>query len=205
VDIQVIVTTTGESRWADLALERAVPSAVDQAPTVHHHIEQVRSLGHARNQAVKLTDPQDWICFLDADDEFEPGYIDAMRSVPRVKQTDLLAPSLRVFEGDPNVPVTYLKDRDMHVRNPCPIGTLIHRSVFDSVGGFWDEPIWEDFAMFQRAWLLGSHIRFVDDAVYRAYFNPHGHNTSRERGTRRQLHAIINANQAWLNGRSVTL
>ncbi len=197
MDVTVVVATFGAFEWEQLAWNRAIPNAEQQGRVVSLHTPDARSLGDARNQAVRFHDPQGFICFLDADDELEPGFIDAMQAVPNVHTTDLLAPALRIVQDDPDVPVENLKDRDMRLMNPCPIGTLIHRSTFEAVGGFWDEPIWEDWAMFQRAWLLGSKIRFVDDAVYRSYWSPASRNHSKF-NTRQQWRKIINANQKWI-------
>jgi glycosyltransferase involved in cell wall biosynthesis len=198
VDVTVIVTTMGDIRWERLAWERAIPSAAKQADTKSFHCEET-SLGHARNLAVDYHDPQDWICFLDADDELEPGYIEAMSrygddvhnmAIP----DDLLVPRLRpVNHGAFGVAQSF-RGRDILTMNPCPIGTLIHRSRFEEAERFWDEPVWEDWSLFRRCYLLGSVLHFVDDAVYRAYQSPGSRNS---KGSKRMRDQIIAATDRW--------
>lgn len=200
MEVTIVVTTIGSAAWEHLAWNVAIPSAQKQtgALTVSLHVTDPVSLGEARNRAVEFHDPQEWICFLDADDRLEPGYIDAMQAVHDPKKTDLLAPALRIVHDErlPDPPVEALKHRKIDKTNPCPIGTLIHRSQFDAVGGFWDEPIWEDWSLFRRCWLTGSRIRFIDDAVYRASFSLNGRNSQ----SSRRIHSqIIKSHEKWLN------
>lgn len=197
MDVQVIVTTWGHPSWAGMASRVAIPSVGDQAPVRHYHHEGEVSAGAARNKAVWTWDPQEWICFLDADDELEPGYIDAMRRAnfernlgPRL----LLTPKLRLGDDEP----THFADRNIITGlNPCPIGTLIHRSTFDAVGGFWDEPAWEDWSLFRRAVLNGSTIAFVD-AVYKANSTSNGRNST-VRNPRLLRKQIIQSHDRWMN------
>ena len=198
MDIQVIVTTWGHPSWAGVASRVAIPSAFrEDAGLYHHHEPEAPSAGAARNRAVEICDPQEWICFLDADDELEPGYINAMRR--RIfdlnfDRTLLLAPALRL---PGKTPQTY-EDRDIiDGLNPCPIGTLIHRDMFEEAGQFWGETAWEDWSLFRRAVLRGATIRFVNDAVYRANSTKAGRNS-----TVRQPHVlrrdIIRSHEEWL-------
>lgn len=202
-DITVIVTTFGSAAWEQLAWSRAIPNASEQATTVSLHVAEPVSLGEARNRAVDFHDPQGWLCFMDADDELEPGYIEAMTCVidhPSVDCTELLAPSLRFFANGLAGPLELLEHRDIMYLNPCPIGTLIHRSRFEEAGRFWDEPAWEDWALFQRAWLLGSKIVFVSEAVYRSHADAKGRNSTVRNP--RQLHkTIISGNVKWMERR----
>lgn len=195
--VAVIVTTWGHPSWAGMASRRAIPSVTD-ADVYHHHVEGDSSAGAARNAAVWAFDPQGWICFLDADDELEPGYVNAMRRAAferNLDQRHLLAPALRL---PGQTPETY-PDRDIiHGINPCPIGTLIHRSTFDAIGGFWDEPAWEDWSLFRRAVLNGAKIEFVSDAVYRANSTNSGRNAT-VRNPRLLRKQIIQSHNRWMN------
>ena len=198
MDIYVIVTTWGHPSWAGLASRVAIPSAASQlADLYHHHEDGAPSAGAARNRAVEIADPQDWICFLDADDELEPGYIDAMyRQLFSLgyNRTTLFAPALRL---PGKTPETY-NDRDIiNGLNPCPIGTVIHRDMFEEAGQFWGEPAWEDWSLFRRAVLRGASIEFVPDAVYRANSTRSGRNSSvgRPLALRRD---IVRSHEEWL-------
>jgi GT2 family glycosyltransferase len=176
VDITVIIATYGAAAWEKQA-QRAAAS-VGEVPVVSVHYDtDALPLGEIRNLAVQ--DAEDaghakgWLCFLDGDDTLAPGYMDAMRSVEPGTPWRLLAPALS-FNGQP--PVLF-DGREIEHINPCVIGTLIHRTVFDAVGGFWDERAWEDWSLFRRAWLIGATVEHVPNAVYCADSNPDGRNS----------------------------
>lgn len=193
MDVAVVVATFGEERWAKLAAARAVVSAIAEHPAeviVHHggsSIAETRNTAAARASA-------EWLCFLDADDELEPGYLAAMGA--RQLDRGLLAPAIReVVDGVPG-PARTLDDRNMATMNPCVVGTLIRRELFERAGGFWRERAWEDWSLFRRAWLLGEEIHHVPDAVYRIHVNPAGRNATIDRP--RQLHReILRSHALW--------
>jgi glycosyltransferase involved in cell wall biosynthesis len=173
MDVTIIVTTWGHPSWVGLASRVAIPSVADQARIYHHHAEGAASAGAARNEAVEIADPQEWICFLDADDELAPGYVDAMERA-NLQRDDLGTPALQLPGETPRC----LEDRDILAGlNPCPIGTLIHRSMFEEAGQFWGEPAWEDWSLFRRAVLSGAYVHFVPDAVYIANSTSNGRNS----------------------------
>lgn len=174
--IEIIITTWGNEKWGELARHVAFPSAVEQAPTyMYHHEEEGCSAGEARNAAVDFLDPSDWIIFLDADDTLAPGYVDAMTAVAKSPNV-LHAPALKLGADDPRC----FEDRDIiDGLNPCPIGTMIHREMFELVGGFWDEPAWEDWSLFRRCVYAGyATIQFVPAAVYNANSQRNGRNST---------------------------
>jgi glycosyltransferase involved in cell wall biosynthesis len=192
VDVVVIITTWGHPSWSGMAERVAIPSAANQAPVYHHHVESTSSAGAARNEAVEIADPQEWICFLDADDELAPGYIDAMEYA-RLQWDDLGTPALQL----PGEPPRILDDRDIiHGQNPCPIGTLIHRRMFEDAGQFWGEPAWEDWSLFRRAVLDGAFVHFVPDAVYIANSNRNGRNSTVV-NPRRLRRSIVRSHLDW--------
>ena len=193
MDVTVIVTTFGDPWWEQLAMERAYRSAIPQAMTVMHHTNECVSLGDARNQAVDRYDPQDWICFLDADDELAPGYIDAMSNVPHVDESYLLIPSQQYGVGGEVVCHMHRKIMKM---NPCPIGTLIHRSMFEEAGRFWDEPAWEDWSLFRRAFILDAKLEFVRNAIYIDHASVTGRN-SNVSNPKRLWRSIVKSHETW--------
>jgi hypothetical protein len=90
---------------------------------------------------------------------------------------DLRAPRLTFFNPETqqlNEPFDLTK-RDMNVGNPCVIGTLIRYDMFEEVGGFWNEPAYEDWSLFRRAWLLGATIEHTD-AMYCSIDKPGSRN-----------------------------
>ena len=193
MDVQIIVTTFGDPYW----LQRGAAVAEKHSSARHFHATNPASLGEARNRAVQKVDPKEWICFLDADDELEPGYIEAMKAVQKPEGSNwshLRVPALRLGAG---AQAKTLDGRDIMMLNPCPIGTLIHREMFDLVGGFWDEPAWEDWSLFRRCVLLGAELVFVPHAVYRANSTREGRNSKIRRP--KELHAnIVESHIEWM-------
>lgn len=191
-DVTVIVATFGSHHWRLKGDE----TARHHGAMHYHHTGFGMSLGAVRNRAVEMSGATGWICFIDADDWLEPGYLDAMGLF--TTWTDmLLAPKLRLGLGKPQ---KLWLHRDIMETNPCCIGTLIHRDVFDDIGGFWDEPAWEDWSLFRRAVLAGATICGVDDATYCAWSSPDGRNSTIENPTR--LHRQIKAShKEWMKTR----
>lgn len=190
MDVAVLIATFGDDRWARRAAVNAVPSAEREQPaelvTVHGD-----TLAGARNEAARRTSSP-WLCFLDADDELEPGYLAAMAATEL--ERGLLAPAVRFVETVDELPPAEVLGDDPRREidkgwNPCVIGTLLRRDVFDRVGGFWPERAWEDWSLFRRAWLAGEQIHHVRDAVYRVHVDPAGRNSTvaRPAELRRQI------------------
>lgn len=196
-DVTVIVTTFGSTDWASRG------EATGLSHDAHHfHAEQCRSLGDARNQAVDHVDPQSWILMLDADDELSPGYIEAMCSNGAMIVTDLYVPALQnIVDGRARRAEVFTGRDIVDGLNPCPIGTLIHRDTFESVGRFWDEEAWEDWSLFRRVVLAGGSLTFVPSAVYRAHVDRQGRNSSVLNGQALRLQ-ILDSHERWANDRS---
>jgi glycosyltransferase involved in cell wall biosynthesis len=180
LDVSVVVATFGDRSWCDLAGRRAVPSALAQtlAPreVIPHH---GTSLAQARNEAAAEATGE-WLCFLDADDELDPGYLAAMTTATG----DLRAPAVQYVHEDHEDPPVVFDDREIREMNPCVIGTLVRRDAFWTVGGFGEWPVYEDWALFLALALRGAVIEHVPDAVYRAHVREGSRNTP----TRLSLH-----------------
>lgn len=100
MSITVVITTVGEQCWADLARDRAEPS-VDLGPTdalymLHVPTASALVLGAARNRAAEEAPPSEWLCFLDADDELAPGYLQAMADAIERRE----AAAFGILQGD---------------------------------------------------------------------------------------------------------
>lgn len=187
-DVTVIVATYGDVAWARLAEARAAPSALAQTDrvVVHHG---GANLAEARNVAARPIE-SGWLCFLDADDEIEPGYLAAMhaatveegyretRRIP-VRPDDLFVPAVRYIDVDRRAhPARMLgDDRPLIEINRAVIGTLIHSTLFRYLGGFDDWPIYEDWDLWLRAERAGARLVDVPGAVYRAYRRPASRNS----------------------------
>jgi GT2 family glycosyltransferase len=131
------------------------------------------------------------LCHLDADDELEPGYLEAMVQAQESITTavdSLLIPSVRrIHPGEnPRLKGGAIPNRGKWPRwNECVIGTLVKRSMFQAVGGFRDHAddgtplvMYEDWDLWLRCWNSGAHLVYVEDAVYREHVNLAGRNTN---------------------------
>lgn len=170
MDLTVVVGTFGEQRWADLARERAIPSADPQAEVIHVHGDTLdtysRSLAECRNEGARQA-TSEWLCFLDADDEILPGYVAAMER----STGDLRTPAVEYVRNGRIRPAIFWPQVDLREGNWLVVSTLVRRELFLNVGGFPDVPMYEDWAMFQRCWKAGATITMVPDAVLRVYIN----------------------------------
>lgn len=192
MDVTVVVATFGEHSWVDLANERAIPSAAAlDVPVVHVHRD---TLHEARNIGLDAVTTH-WVCHLDADDELEPGYFDAMER----GTADLRAPAVRYVlarrEADPKV----LEGPGMADGNHLVVGTLARADMLRAVGGWRDWPFYEDWDLWQRSWLIGATIETIPDAVYRAHVRRGSRNRAPSRRRQEEVHhAIRRANMPWL-------
>ena len=163
-----------------MALERAFPSAHDQG--AHEIIvghDTHLSIGPVRNTLASKASG-DWLCFLDADDELAPGYLDAMgRALEREREYTLpdgllLTPAVSyVRKNRAGAPKFNDRGIPLSSDNWLVVGTLITRDLFMRVGGFSDYPHgFEDWSLWYKATKAGARIVKVHRAIYRAYVNP---------------------------------
>lgn len=177
--IAVCVGTFGDARhWEKVARTWALPSAEMQdelpARVTWNHGPDLRA---ARNDIARHD--TEWLCFLDADDELDPGYIAAMAKAAKDLDGDwLLQPAtLGVYPDmseDPHpvvIPRKNLLDGNFMV-----VSTLIRTEQFHRIGGFRDWPIYEDWDLFLRAWRDGARFMAVPDAILRVHVNPESRN-----------------------------
>lgn len=181
MDVTIAVCTFGDEKWTELARRRAVPSAEGQgAEVVTFHAD---TLHEARNEALNASDG--WIIYLDADDELEAGYVEAMLA----GQGDVRAPSVRRVKADGRAKRrTYMPRVWNHThecRGDClplgnwvTVGAMARTDLLREVGGWGDEAIYEDFALWLRCWKAGADIQPCPDAVYRYWESPNNRNGS---------------------------
>lgn len=197
MDVTVIVATFGGPEWLDFA-DRAAASAEPQAPVIRVH---AGSLQEARNQGLARARTE-WVIHLDGDDELEPGYIDAMAA--REHEGDLLAPMVRYVRGErpraAGFPRVAGHEHDctadcLPAGNWLVIGTAVRAGLAREAGGWRDWPVYEDWCMWQRCWMLGGRVARVPDAVYRAHVRPGSRNRGMPIHERNQWHhRIVEAN-----------
>jgi glycosyltransferase involved in cell wall biosynthesis len=119
----------------------------------------------------------DWLIFLDADDELAPGYVGAMKRALEQHRGDgkvLFTPAVQVIrKGRPGTPVFFDRGISLRDDNWLIVGTMIHRDLFNEVGGFDDYPHgFEDWALWSKCFRVGARVVKVKDAVYRYHHNP---------------------------------
>lgn len=202
MDVTICVATFGDVKWLKLAQSRAIPSAgaqADEIVTVHGD-----SLHDARNRALAMVHTE-FVIFLDADDELEPGYLDAMAA----GSADIRAPRTRYVTDSPRRhPVLQAPcfPRVVGHQHDCTadclpegnwvvIGAAARTELVRKVGGFRDFAWCEDWDLWLRCRAAAASFEAIDAAVYRAYVRPDSRNRGLARRGRQAAHrAIYDAN-----------
>lgn len=174
-DVTVIIPVFGPPEpWLPLA-DRALSSVLHQTVRPSHVVVSAAdSLREARNHpAMRAT--TEWLCFLDADDELDPHYVEAMAA----GQGDLLQPStLGIVDGVEDDYPVLIPPRPLQIANYIVIGAFVRTSVFQSVGGFDDFVAFEDWDLWRRCYRAGAEIGAVPDAIYRVHVRPGSRNST---------------------------
>lgn len=192
----------GYSSWPDLARRRAIPSArALGVPVVHGHGP---TLHEARNRAVALVETE-WVVHLDADDELEAGYVDAMAA----GTADVRAPAVRYVRDDgrpgrrlpePGMPSVWAHEHQCEAGclafgNWLVVGALVRTEMVRAVGGWRDFPWSEDWDLWVRCWQAGATFEALPAAVYRAHVRRGSRNRAPGHAAKLDAHrAIARAN-----------
>lgn len=191
-EFTVVVATFGDNSWKGLAAERAIPSAHRQATVIHAHAE---TLAKARNKGLGGVKTE-FCIHLDADDELEPGYVEAMAAAAG----DLRVPAVRYVRGldeyDPRVPRVYNHRHEceaacLYDGNYICIGAGVRAELLREVGGWREFPWSEDWDAWLRVWLAGGEVATAAGAVYRAHVRPDSRNRAPEQAFRNRIHREI--------------
>jgi len=181
-DVTVVVATFGAPEWERMALERAVPSAeAEGVSVVHVHGD---SLHEARNAGLALVNTE-FVCFLDGDDELEPGFFTAIADAP---MADVRAPSIRYLhpgryrstfgeaEGAAVMPQVVVHGHQHQCHAEClaygnwvVVGAPARTELVRAVGGFGDWLCAEDWALWISVWQAGGTFAQAPAAVYRSH------------------------------------
>ena len=195
MDVTVIIATYGDAEWQQLA-EQAAASAetqCDEVLCVHGD-----TLAAARNEGLRAAGGR-YVIHLDADDQLEPGYVDALLT----GTADLRAPAVRYVtetghERLPRVPRVAGHDHDctgacLPDGNWLVVGTLARRQLLIDVGGWEEWPLYEDWALWARCHAAGATIEAIPAAVYRATWRPASRNRAPDRRFKERIHHEIAA------------
>lgn len=195
MDVTVAVGTFGDSSWTKLAYDRAIPSASRLGiPVVHCH---AATLHEARNGALANVTSR-YVIHLDADDELESGYIEAMQG----GTADVRAPAVRYIRGAheqaPAMPRVAGHHHDctadcLTAGNWLVIGALVPAQLVRDVGGWRDFDWSEDWDLWLRCHLAGATFEAIPQAIYRAHVRPNSRNRSASRAARLAAHHAIAA------------
>lgn len=144
------------------------------------------SLQEARNQPA-LAASTEWLCFLDADDELDARYVEAMLA----GSGDIRQPAtLGVVDGvEDDFPVV-IPRRPLAVSNFVVVGAFVRTELFQRVGGFDDFTAFEDWDLWRRCVNEGAVIVPVPEAIYRIHVRPGSRNSLDEPGARAAYQAI---------------
>lgn len=168
--VGVIVATYGDKVAWDWLAEKALASVRAQTcpPKALVRIHG-NSLHEARNQGAEQCADCPWIIVLDADDELDPRYIEAMLAG---SPGDVKVPHIqRVRDGVSGaVGLMKIPAGSIFERNYVPIGAMIRREWFLKVGGFEDWPIYEDWCLWMRLEKAGAVFTICPEAVYRIHW-----------------------------------
>jgi hypothetical protein len=159
--------------------------------------------------------PEDeFLCFLDADDELADGYIAAMHDAAPTpdfrlgasERNLLLTPMVSYVGSGRAARPKFWPEKPLSEGNWLVIGTLVPRVLFREVGGFRDELHgYEDWSLFARCWKAGAEIVKVPDAVYVAHVRGGSRNRRMSRREQVEQHYAIGRDlfpdlydEAWL-------
>jgi glycosyltransferase involved in cell wall biosynthesis len=172
-DVSIVVATFGDPSYQEMAQRVAIPSAeVTGCPVIPVHGDTIHG---ARNAGLDQVETE-WVIYLDADDELEPGYVPTMLAgtgdvrVPIVRYVTAGQP-----EPAPVMPrVVGLRHRGHACTQAClvdgnwiVIGAMARTQLLRDIGG-WRDLGWEDWDCWLRCHLAGAVITPRPDAVYRA-------------------------------------
>ncbi len=175
-DVTIIIAIYGDlDAWRARSLCASL-SAINQTLPAVVVVSEAHTLATARNQAAAEADTA-WLIFLDADDELDRRYVEAMMG----GTGDLRQPSTLGITGraEDDTPVLLAPHpAGLLVGNHIVIGAMVRRELFDEVGGFRELAAAEDWDLWIRCWLAGAEITTCPDAIYRVHVHPGSRNVA---------------------------
>jgi glycosyltransferase involved in cell wall biosynthesis len=173
LDCSIVVSTFGNYKWQLLAQQRALPSANSFGMPVYYN--HGNKLHEARNAGLYKVETE-FVCHLDADDELDPMFFEHMSKVTG----DLRPPSVNHVYANMTFMPNVVGHNHICVANCLEfgnwlvVGTVARTKILKDVGGWKEWGTFEDFDLWQRAWIAGATVTPVPNAIYRAYSTPQG-------------------------------
>jgi glycosyltransferase involved in cell wall biosynthesis len=163
--LSIVVSVFGDTAaWEPLA-RRAIASAERQSAPAEVIYSTGSTLQDARNSGAARAQG-DWLVFLDADDTLDWLYVEKMlEGTGDVRQPATLGVHLDGRE-DP-APVMIPRRNHFSEGNWVVVGAGVRHDLFDEVGGFSYEDLYEDWSLWWRCWLAGGEIGTAPEAIYR--------------------------------------
>ena len=194
LDISIAVSVFGDSKWAMLAKNRAIPSANQfGVPVLFNDCD---SLHESRNEALKQCETE-YIVYLDADDQLSPDFLEEMSK----GTCDLRAPSVTYIMPNgnrtrPTVPKVWNHTHNcvaacLPKGNWLVVGSVVKAQLLRDIGGWKDWPVYEDWDIWLICHLAGASIEAIPEAVYLAYAMPNSRNNSLPVHERDKIHYKI--------------
>lgn len=174
--VSIIIGTYGDKdNWYPLG-RKAEASAYNQTvPAKEVLWFHAPTLQQARNEGVNNA-TGDWLVHLDADDTLDPHYVEGILN----GTGDLRQPkTLGVHpDGHTDAEAVFIEPKFWLLEgNWLIIGTGVRRELVQRVGGWGDEPFYEDWDLWLRCWKAGATIGTAPEAIYCVGVNTVGRNS----------------------------
>lgn len=173
MSIAVVLATFGDRKVWDRFAHRAERSVQAQTqPADEFHRVHADSLHVARNRGA-MAALADWLIFLDADDELDKHYVEALASSIGVNPTaDIHVPYIQKISNNHVFRSGPLKEpgKSIFEVNHLPIGAMVRRDLFLEVGGFEDWPILEDWHVWMKLEAAGARWCWCPQAIYKIHW-----------------------------------
>jgi len=172
--LSILIATYGSEDWEKLARRRALRSVINftcEEILVGH--DPNGTIASARNELAAKA-KGDWLCFLDADDELAPGFVEA---IERASEREgggslLLTPAVQQIRRGKSRRAFFFPECSFETGNWLIIGTVVPAALHRKIGGFREHPHGlEDWNYWARCVRAGARIVKVPKAIYVAHYN----------------------------------
>lgn len=167
--VTVITAVYGSEFWDGIA-QCAKRSVIRQTVTPEFYsIIRGADIIDSRNNA--LMAETEWIIILDADDEFDVGYIESMKKKALEVEGDIFVPAVHKYYagGQIDTDQTHYQPKDLMTGNYIVVSAMIRTSLFKQLGGFHDYDTLEDWDLWLRAEEAGARFVQCPDAILKVH------------------------------------